>query len=311
VDALRGVAIPQPEHPAPSNTLKVLAAVLLAQFAAAPVRAAAPAGLGDTFLSFAYQEGVISGTGLFYFGSDGTCRKFSLSTVDGPADSTYPIYDPSASGTYVSTPDTGDPTRVDLAVTMAGAGAITGYYFSLEFTGPTTGTFNFSAQDQFGPLFLAHGTFSSLAHLQNNFLVNVSNRVTLRVSDTAITGFVVQGSGNRLVLVRTIGPTLAEFGVSPVSQNPKLSVFQGTGASKIGAGATLSSGTNALGGYDPQAMGWVFSMVGAFPLQSGSNDVVYFSVLPSGVYTSQASDPTLSSGGGSALTEVYILPYSG
>jgi hypothetical protein len=295
----------------PMKTLRLLALVLLAGIASPAMRAAAPTSLGDTFLTFTYQAEGFAGTGLFYFAADGTCRKFSLSTLSQAAGSTVPTYDASASGTYTTIPSADDPNRVDLAVTMAGPGVITGYYFSLEFAGATSGTLNFSGQDQFGPLYLAVGDFSSLAHSQNNFLVNVSNRVTLRPSDTAIAGFVVQGSGSRLVLVRTIGPSLALFGVSPVSMNPQLNVFLGTGTTRIGAGATLGAGTSALGGYDAQAMGWVFSMAGAFPLQPGSDDAVYFSVLSPGVYTAQASDTTTPSGGGSALTEVYILPYSG
>jgi hypothetical protein len=293
------------------NSLKHLAVALLALVAPPVAWCAAPASLGDTFLSFSYQAGGFSGNGFFYFGSDGSCRKFSLSSHAPGGDLNTYIYDASATGTYTLIPSADDPNRVDLAVATPGPGVLTGYYFSLEFTGPTSGSLAFSAQEQAGPLYLAVGTFSSLAHSQNNFLVNVSNRVTLRPSDTAITGFVVQGSGNRLVLVRTIGPSLALFGVSPVSMNPQLNVFLGTGTTTIGAGATLGSGTSALGGYDAQAMGWIFSMAGAFPLQLGSNDAVFFSVVPSGVYTAQAGDPTTPSGGASALTEVYILPYSG
>ena len=52
-------------------------------------------------------------------------------------------------------------------------------------------------------------------------------------------------------------------------------------------------------------------MVGAFPLVSGSNDVAFFGVMSPGVYTAQASDSKVTAAGGSALTEVYILPYSG
>jgi hypothetical protein len=306
-----GAPLSSNPHISPLKPLKLLALALLAIVTAPVAWCAAPASVGDTFLSFTYQAQGFAGAGVFYFAPDGTCRKFSLSTLNQAAAATVPTYDASASGTYTLIPSADDPNRVDVSVSMAGPGIIIGYYFSLEFTGPTSGNLNFSGQQQAGPLFLGFGTFSLLAHSQNNFLVNVSNRVTLRPSDTAIAGFVVQGSGSRLVLVRTVGPSLAEFGVSPVSMNPQLNVFQGTGTTKIGAGATLASGTSALGGYDAQALGWVFSMAGAFPLQSGANDSVYFSVLSPGVYTAQASDPTTPSSGGSALTEVYILPYSG
>jgi hypothetical protein len=58
-------------------------------------------------------------------------------------------------------------------------------------------------------------------------------------------------------------------------------------------------------------MSWIFAMAGAFALQPGSKDVAYFSVLSPGVYTAQSFDTTAPATGGSALTEVYILPYSG
>ena len=149
--------------------------------------------------------------------------------------------------------------------------------------------------------------FRSFLRRKNTFLTNVSNRVTLRPNDTAISGFVIEGNTQRLVLVRTVGPTLAEFGVSPVSAHPNLKLFSGIEANLIASGQPWGSGTT----YDAQAMGWIFGIAGAFQLKTGSNDVVYFGVLDPGAYTAEAFDPTVGVEGGSALTEVYILPYSG
>ena len=121
----------------------------------------------------------------------------------------------------------------------------------------------------------------------------------------------IQGGGTRLVLVRVVGPSLAQFGVSPLSGSPQLGVFQGTGTLQIATGQKWDSGSMNTQGYDAEAMSWIFSMVGAFPLVSGSNDVAFFGVMSPGVYTAQASDSKVTAAGGSALTEVYILPYSG
>jgi len=57
-------------------------------------------------------------------------------------------------------------------------------------------------------------------------------------------------------------------------------------------------------------MNWIFSIAGAFPLNANSNDQVFFGMLPPGAYTVQVSDTTVGAGGGTALIEVYILPYS-
>jgi hypothetical protein len=296
------------------RTFRILSALLFAPLAASSLRAAAPAAFGDSFLTFNVDFPVANGTGsgLFYFGTDGTFRLVSLHTVSPSTEED--IYAASTTGTYTYTVSGDDPNQAVLSLTLAQPSGFSGYFMSLEFTGPTTGTISYAPQTPNGPTSPAtfgQGTFSQLVHQQNNFLVNVSNRVTLRSSDTAIAGFVVQGGGTRLVLVRVDGPALAQFGVSPVSETPQLALFQGTGTAQIGSGAKWDSGAQATGGYDSQAMSWIFSMAGAFPLSAGSGDVAFFATMSPGVYTAQASDPNAAAIGGSALTEVYILPYSG
>jgi len=107
------------------------------------------------------------------------------------------------------------------------------------------------------------------------------------------------------VLVRAIGPGLAQFGVGPVSARPSLSIF--AGASPEASGQPWG----AFSGYDSQAMGWIFQLAGAFPLQAGSNDAVFFGLLGPGAYTAQVQDSTSGAAGAAALVEVYILPFSG
>jgi len=225
-----------------------------------------------------------------------------------PAES---FYDTSRTGTYVYTPSASDPNQATIALTVAQPSLYLGYFMALEYSGATGGMIAYSPQGANGPMFYTQGSFSQLVRLQNDFLVNVSNRTTLRAADTAISGFVIQGGGMRLVLARLIGPSLALFGVSPVSRNPQLSLFQGTGTSQIAAAQKWDSGALNTKGYDAQAMSWIFSLAGAFPLSAGSGDLAFFSVMSPGVYTAQASDSTVAAAGGSALTEVYILPYSG
>jgi hypothetical protein len=285
------------------QTLKILSCITLAILAAPASRAQGPApglgsapalppaSIGDSFVSLHWNFLDNGSAELFYLGSDGTCEQLSDAVTDGLG--LPPTYEPSQTGTYTYIPTAGNPDQAILTITTAAGDS----QFILEFTG-----------DSYG-FFLAPGVsgFSFLLAAQNAFLTNVSNRVTLRPSDTAITGFVIEGTGSRLVLIRTVGPTLAQFGVKPISANPALGLYSGTGTDLIASGQDWGSVT----GYDAQAMGWIFGIAGAFPLLSGSNDVAYFGILNPGIYTVQSSDATTPTTGASALTEVYILPYSG
>ncbi len=60
--------------------------------------------------------------------------------------------------------------------------------------------------------------------------LNVSTRGLIGAGDDAlIAGFIVNGSGNKTVALRALGPSLAAAGVSGVLANPKLTLFDSTG----------------------------------------------------------------------------------
>lgn len=57
-------------------------------------------------------------------------------------------------------------------------------------------------------------------------LINVSTRLAVQTGDNvAIGGFVIAGSGTKRVIIRGIGPSLANFGVSGALANPTLELF--------------------------------------------------------------------------------------
>jgi len=59
-------------------------------------------------------------------------------------------------------------------------------------------------------------------------LFNVSSRGVLGTGERVlITGFIVQGTTPRLVLVRALGPKLADYNVSDAAQDPSLTLFSG------------------------------------------------------------------------------------
>ena len=130
-----------------------------------------------------------------------------------------------------------------------------------------------------------------------SLLGNISTRAQVGTSgDILISGFVVTGTQAARVLVRAVGPGLAQFGVTGALPNPVLTVFDQNGNSV----ATNSGWQNAANAADIAS---VATQVGAFALQSGSADSALLLSLAPGSYTAQA----VGSGGstGIALVEVY------
>jgi len=66
-------------------------------------------------------------------------------------------------------------------------------------------------------------------------LVNLSARAKARdAADRLIAGFVVNGSGNR-VLTRAVGPTLEDYGVVGALADPAIEIFEGDRSRAQGA----------------------------------------------------------------------------
>lgn len=126
-------------------------------------------------------------------------------------------------------------------------------------------------------------------------LMNLSTRATLAAGGTLNPGFVIGGTTPRRVLVRAIGPGLAQFGVGHVLANPTLVVFNGA----------LPVGTNDDWGGTAQ-LAAVFAAAGAFGLPSQSQDAALVLTLAPGAYTLtiRGSGPA---DGGEVLAEVYLL----
>ena len=126
-------------------------------------------------------------------------------------------------------------------------------------------------------------------------LTNVSARNRVGTgADLLIAGFTIGGAGPKQLLVRAVGPTLADFGVPGTLARPKLEIYNGAGeriAANEAWAASLSS---------------AFSSVGAFALTPGSADAALTISLPPGGYTVQVSGA--DGGTGEALVELYELP---
>lgn len=128
---------------------------------------------------------------------------------------------------------------------------------------------------------------------------NVSSRATLGANGTAIVGIVLPPGGARLVLVRAIGTTLADLGVSNPASGMHVSVYSGNQVvapvNRIAWNSTTSS---------TAAFANLFTLVGAFPLSSTRGESCLLLDLSAGPYTAVMSADTP----GDALLEAYFLP---
>ncbi|HND62665.1 MAG TPA: hypothetical protein PLB90_14385, partial [Opitutaceae bacterium] len=132
-------------------------------------------------------------------------------------------------------------------------------------------------------------------------LINISARAPVGTGDgMLIAGFVIAGSASRTVLIRAVGPTLADYGVPGALADPQLELSQTVN----GATVVLASNDN-WGGSTPAAT--AANAVGAFALSSvASKDAAMVVTLPPGVYSAKASGVGGTSG--VALVEIYEVP---
>ena len=122
-------------------------------------------------------------------------------------------------------------------------------------------------------------------------LINLSVRSLAGSGEqTLIAGFGLAGTGAKDVLVRGIGPTLADFGVPGVLADPRLKFQQGA--------AVVAE--NDDWGNAPALVSAALA-VGAFPLPAASKDAALVANVTATTYTAQIN----SAGTGAALVEVY------
>jgi hypothetical protein len=117
---------------------------------------------------------------------------------------------------------------------------------------------------------------------------NVSVRTSLAASQTLIVGFTMAG-GAKPILVRAVGPGLAEFGVPATMDDPRLALFDG--ATSVASNEDWGGGSSLAGS---------FASVGAFPLSAASRDAALINSV-SGGRTAQINGP----GAGAVLVEAY------
>jgi hypothetical protein len=126
-------------------------------------------------------------------------------------------------------------------------------------------------------------------------LTNLSLRGELaQPGEVLISGFALQGSVPRRVMLRAIGPELALFGVPGVLTDPQVTVY-------TSSGAVLATNDQAAATTGPVA-----ASVGAFPLSAATRSAVLVLWLAPGVYTAHVGG--VGAGTGAVMFELYDVP---
>jgi outer membrane protein assembly factor BamB len=129
-------------------------------------------------------------------------------------------------------------------------------------------------------------------------LLSLSTRALAGSGKNLIAGFIVQGAGSKVLLLRGIGPTLAQFTVANPLADPTLTL------KNFPSGFTVLANDNWGSAGDARQIIDASTAVGAFALPPGSKDAVLYTTVPSpGTYT--ALIDSANGGSGVALVEVY------
>lgn len=178
-------------------------------------------------------------------------------------------------------------TAASLAFTNAQASDM-GFYFVRISNGGET------VDSDFATLTLSGGT---------SRLANLSTRGSVPANGTLTPGFVLRGDGSKQLVVRAVGPELANFGVGNAMSDPNMGIVPLNGAVAEIINDNWADASNAA------EMASTSAGLGAFPLTSNSFDAAVLATvdLPNS-QGNRAHTVQIRSGDGSAgitLAEVY------
>ncbi|WP_324726001.1 hypothetical protein [Actomonas aquatica] len=125
-------------------------------------------------------------------------------------------------------------------------------------------------------------------------LLNYSARIELDQWETASVPFRIEGSGDKELLIRVVGPALGALGIPNVMADPSLLVVD-----ELGFDVTGNDDWDSTGGVLAAAA----SSVGALSLADGSADAAVIALLPPGSYTLQVA----GADAGQVIAELYDL----
>lgn len=136
-------------------------------------------------------------------------------------------------------------------------------------------------------------------------LMNLSARAQVGTdADVLIVGFILGGSTSRTVLIRGVGPTLANapYNVAGVLANPRMELYR----SAVPQNELLQTNDDWGTSSDLAEIQSAMNAVHAFALPADSKDSVIIATLPPGAYTAVIAGVNRTTG--VALAEVYLVP---
>lgn len=132
-------------------------------------------------------------------------------------------------------------------------------------------------------------------------MVNISTRGQVGAGNNLlIAGFVVNGSSPKRVLVRGVGPAIAQYLPGLTLADPIVRIV------RVSDGSTIRENDNWEVGNDPTLVVDAATRTGATPLAAGSKDAAILMTLPPGIYSAQLFGA--NNGTGIGLIEVYEVP---
>ena len=134
--------------------------------------------------------------------------------------------------------------------------------------------------------------------MSDSEFVNISTRGRVGNGALLIGGFVLEGSGDRTVLIRGIGPTLGDYGVPDTLPDPKVEVFE------FGTNRVVAENDNWFASPDADRIAEASAAVGALSMSSALEAAVIID-LPPGAHTAHVTSADGAAGEG--LVEVYLV----
>ncbi len=166
--------------------------------------------------------------------------------------------------------------------------------------GPKGESFNRGLRYVFAPRAPIAPTGFDPGYMAQSSFVNLSTRGRVGAGEDALVGgLVIQGLVPKRVLVRAVGPTLANFNVQDPLRDPKFTVTRVSTQEQV---ATCDNWQERPDASDIAAYSRV---VGAFPLTVGAKDAAMILTLEPGLYTVTVESVDGSSG--VALLETYEM----
>ncbi|HRP03571.1 MAG TPA: hypothetical protein PLV87_01540, partial [Opitutaceae bacterium] len=144
---------------------------------------------------------------------------------------------------------------------------------------------------------LTVSTWNTSAAPHTDRLSNLSSRARAGSGPRSlVAGFIVGEGPPKQVLIRAIGPSLAQFGLYAPLPKPKLELYDNRGVKLLENTSWMTPGSLA------PSVAAAFESVGAFPL-AGGDDAAVLVTLSAGSYTAVVSGADGREG--VALVEVY------